>query len=70
MTEPQGFIHCRQCVARGQTQRLEVGLTRQGLVVLCKKHGLVGEFTPRALAELLAHPPECECCQGQRGLPS
>ncbi len=70
MNEIQGFIHCRQCATRGQTQRLEVGLTTAGLVVQCKKHGLVGEFTPTSLAILLDHPPECECCRGRRGEPS
>lgn len=70
MSEPRGFMHCRTCTRGQQTQRLEVGLTATGLVVLCKKHGLVVELTPSSLADLLAHPPECECCRGQRGLPS
>lgn len=70
MSDLRGFIHCRACVAGQQTQRLEVGLSSSALVVLCKKHGLVGEFTPESLGVLLAHPPECECCKGQRGAPS
>lgn len=70
MSEIRGFIHCRACAERRQTQLLEVGLTSEGVRVQCKKHGLVGEFTPRALAILLEHPPECECCREQRGEPS
>ena len=70
MSATQGFVHCRECAKRGQTQRLEVGLTTEGLVVECKKHGLVVSFTPSSLALLLEHPPECECCQGLRGEPS
>lgn len=70
MSEIRGFLHCRRCTEGQQTQRLEVGLTGEGLRVQCKKHGLVGDFTPQALADLLAHPPECECCRGLRGEPS
>lgn len=65
---PRGFIQCRTCAERQQTQRLEVGLTDTGLIVLCKKHGLVGEFTPEGLSVLLAHPPECECCRARKEL--
>ena len=67
MSSIRGFIHCRACTTRGQTERLEVGLTSEGLLVQCKKHGLVGEFTPDTLAALLTHPPECECCKERRG---
>jgi hypothetical protein len=70
MSAIHAFIHCRRCVVGRQTQRLEVGLTSEGLRVQCKKHGLVGDFTPASLAARLAHPPECECCQGLRGEPS
>lgn len=66
MTTLKGYMHCRRCTEGQQTQRLEVGLSSVAIVVVCKKHGLVAEFTPSSLAELLAHPPECECCQGQR----
>jgi|APDOM4702015159_1054818.scaffolds.fasta_scaffold26503_3 hypothetical protein len=59
----KGFIHCRTCTLGGQTQRLEVGVTDESLIVLCRKHGLVGEWSPHDLALLLAHPPECECCR-------
>ncbi len=70
MSAIQGFVHCRECTTRGQTQRLEVGLDAEGLVVQCKKHGLVVHFTPGSLADLLEHPPECDCCKGLRGEPS
>lgn len=69
-SEIKGFVHCRQCATRGQTQRLKVGLTTEGLLVQCTKHGLVGHFTPETLGALLSHPPECDCCKGMRGAPS
>lgn len=62
-----GYLHCRRCTEGRQTPRLEVGVSNTAIVVMCMKHGLVVEFTPASLAELLAHPPECECCRGQRG---
>lgn len=68
MAELSGYIHCRACTERGQTERLEVGIDATSLVVQCKKHGLVGAFTPDELARLLSHPPECECCAARRGL--
>jgi len=58
------FIHCLACAQRGQTERLDVGLTSSGLRVDCKKHGLVGAFTPAKLADLLARRPGCDCCPG------
>ncbi len=63
MSEIRSFVHCRRCAEGQQTQRLEVGLTGEGLRVQCKKHGLVAEFSLGTLADLLAHPPGCECCQ-------
>lgn len=70
MSEIHGFLHCKACTVGGQTPRIEVGLTSEGLRVQCKKHGIVVEFTPASLADLLSHPPECDCCKGQRGEPS
>lgn len=70
MSEIRGFLHCKACTVGGQTPRIEVGLTSEGLRVQCKKHGIVVEFTPSSLADLLCHPPECDCCKGQRGLMS
>lgn len=66
MPELRGYLHCRACTERGQTQRLEVGIDDSNLVVQCKKHGLVVALTPGLLAELLQHPPECECCAARR----
>jgi hypothetical protein len=63
VTALKGYMHCRRCTEGQQTQRLEVGLSNEALVVQCKKHGLVVELTPASLAALLAHPPECECCR-------
>ncbi|HEY3493711.1 MAG TPA: hypothetical protein VGK73_03450 [Polyangiaceae bacterium] len=68
MPELRGCLHCRACTERGQTQRLEVGIDDSNLVVQCKKHGLVVALTPDTLAELLSHPPECECCANRRAL--
>ncbi len=58
------FFHCRQCVERQQTGRIEAGLTRTGIMVQCKKHGTVGHFTPEKLREWLARGPQCACCPG------
>lgn len=62
MSEVQGFVHCRKCTEGGQTQRLEVGLTKEGILVGCKKHGLVVHFTPELLAEAILDPPPCDLC--------
>lgn len=64
--EPRGFIRCRTCIERTQTERLEVGLSASVLVVRCPKHGVVVELTPDSLAALLAHPPTCDCCGAVR----
>lgn len=58
----RGFVHCKQCVLRQQVQRLEVGVTDEGLLVSCKKHGIVVHFTPELLAETIASPPPCDLC--------
>lgn len=68
MADLRGYLHCRACTERQQTQRLEVGIDADSLVVQCKKHGLVVALTPDTLAELLQHPPECECCAARRTL--
>lgn len=62
MSEILGFVHCRQCTEGRQTPRLEVGLTKEGILVGCKKHGIVVHFTPELLAEAIANPPACELC--------
>jgi hypothetical protein len=56
------YFHCRKCVIGGQTERLEIGLTRTGMLVACRKHGKVEHFTPDKLSEQLARGPQCECC--------
>lgn len=68
MSEPRihSFIHCKACVSRGQTERIEAGLTGTGLMVQCKKHGTIGHFTPEQLEDFLAQGPQCECCR-ERG---
>lgn len=58
------FFNCRACVVGQQTQRIEAGISRTGVVVQCKKHGLVGHFSPEQLAAVIARGPVCECCPG------
>lgn len=58
------FLHCAQCFRGGQTPRIEAGLSKTGVVVQCKKHGLVGHFSPEQLAQFLAKGPMCSCCPG------
>lgn len=58
------FLHCRKCTLGGQTERLEVGITRSGIRVDCRKHGLVGHFTAEQVAEWVAKGIRCECCPG------
>lgn len=58
------FVHCRACHERGQTERLEVGVTRAGWRVDCKKHGIVVHMTPDELREQIARGPQCDCCPG------
>jgi hypothetical protein len=62
--EIHSFFRCRACVTGGQTERLEVGLTRSGVRVQCKKHGLVVHVTPESLLEMIARGPQCDCCPG------
>ena len=58
------FAHCRKCVESQQTPRIEAGLSRTGIVVQCKKHGLIGHWSPEQLTTFLARGPQCECCPG------
>jgi hypothetical protein len=58
------FLHCKTCVMLGQTERLEVGLTATGMLVCCRKHGVVGGFTPEQLSEQVLLGPRCDCCPG------
>lgn len=68
MTRDQihSYLHCKACTVGNQTPRLEVGLTPTGILVCCKKHGVVGGFTPEELREQVAAGPRCECCAGGR----
>lgn len=63
--EIHSFVHCMRCVRGNQTERLEIGLTRSGIRFQCKKHGLVGHWTPEQLAEQLAAGPRCDCLDDQ-----
>lgn len=60
------FIHCRACSTRNQTERLEVGMSSTGLVVQCKKHGIIVHYSTDQLREQLLRGPECDCCPGGR----
>lgn len=63
-SEIHTYAHCKQCFLRGQTQRLEAGLTTAGIRIDCKKHGLVCHFTPGELTNQIALGPRCNCCPG------
>ena len=58
------YIHCRACTVGGQTERLEVGISRTGMIVNCKKHGIVGHFSLGQLGAELDRGPRCDCCPG------
>ncbi len=61
------FLNCRQCNVLGRAQKLEAGLTSDGLQIWCKRCDReVGHFTAEKVAELVAHPPGCECCRERR----
>ncbi len=66
MTRDQihSYFHCKACMTGNQTERLEVGLTPTGILVCCKKHGVVGGFTPAQLTAEIQRGPRCECCPG------
>ena len=61
------FMHCRSCVVMGGKTQLEVGLSRTGVVVRCKRHGIVGHLSPTQLENVLHGPPLCDDCA--RGVP-
>jgi hypothetical protein len=63
------YLHCRQCLASPPGQRMELGITKTGLLVSCPEHGLVVFFTPLALAQWISRPPQCDCCRGKRHRP-
>ncbi len=63
-TEILTFAHCKACFERGQTMRMEAGMSTTGLVIACKKHGLIAHFSPEELAGQLARGPQCHCCPG------
>lgn len=58
------FAHCKACVISRQTPRLEAGLSRTGVVIRCKKHGLVVHFSPEELTQQLTRGAQCDCCPG------
>lgn len=58
------FMHCRTCVERQQIERLEVGISRTGVVVQCKKHGIVVHYSPSELQRQVGRGPTCDCCPG------
>lgn len=58
------FLHCRACTAGQQTPRLEAGVSRTGIVVQCKKHGIVVHFSPDQLRQFITRGPQCDCCPG------
>lgn len=58
------YAHCRACVVGRQTERLEAGISRTGVVINCKKHGIVTHFSPEQLREQIARGPQCDCCPG------
>lgn len=62
------YLHCKACVARGQTQRLEIGITSEGLIFNCAKHGEIGPLTPEKLAEMM-RGPEIVCAHCAEGRP-
>lgn len=62
--EIHSFIHCRACVEGRQTPRIEVGVSRTGVVVNCKKHGIIVHLSPEQLQEELARGAQCDCCPG------
>jgi hypothetical protein len=51
------YLRCKRCLASWQTERPEIGLTRQGILLNCPKHGQIAHFTPEQLAERAATPP-------------
>lgn len=62
--EIHSHMHCRTCFGLGQTERLQVGLTRKGIQVNCPKHGEVAHFTPEQLQQQVARGAQCDCCPG------
>lgn len=62
--EVHTHAHCRGCMEGRQTERTQVGLSSTGLVIYCKKHGLIAHFSPDQLREQLAKGPQCACCPG------
>lgn len=66
MKEIVRFMWCRQCAVGTGKPQLEVGLTRTGIQVWCKRHEMnVAHLTPDEISAFLAHPPDCECCKAE-----
>lgn len=68
-SEIHTYLHCRRCLGARQEERLELGLTRHGILVSCPEHGQVAHFTPEQIAERVARGPQCDCCSGGRHRP-
>jgi hypothetical protein len=64
VVEIHTFAHCKTCTVNHQTPRIEVGITRSGIRVDCKKHGLIVHLTPDELRAQISRGPQCDCCPG------
>lgn len=64
LDEIHTYFHCRTCLERKQTERIEVGLTDAGIRIQCPKHGKVLQLTPEQLEARVARGPQCDCCAG------
>ena len=60
------FMNCRACVVLGKREQVEAGISSTGMVLRCKKHGLIEHFTPEHLANLIKGGPICEACAAGR----
>lgn len=56
------YLHCRHCLSQrvGKKERLEIGITPNGLAVSCYTHGPVGTISPEKLTEMMGEPPPCD----------
>lgn len=58
------FVHCRACFEGRQTPRIEAGISTTGVVIRCKKHGIIVHFSPQQLRQQITRGAQCECCPG------
>jgi len=56
------YLHCKRCLTQraGKKERLEIGITPDGLAVSCRAHGPVGTISPEKLTEMMSSPPQCD----------